>query len=68
MSRESSNENLSVFTSLSKASFGIAAMAFVASISCAAINSTLSGWMAVAGMAGLGLSQFRPRPPIAIQP
>ena len=44
-----------VFTSLSKASFGVAGLAFVGSFACAAINHSLSGWMAVAGMAGLGL-------------
>ena len=44
-----------VFNSLSKASFGVAGLAFVGSFACAAINHSLSGWMAVAGMAGLGL-------------
>ena len=44
-----------VLTSLSKASFGIAGLAFLGSFACAAINHSLSGWMAVAGMAGLGL-------------
>ncbi|RLS46982.1 MAG: hypothetical protein DWH84_01045 [Planctomycetota bacterium] len=55
MSHQSHNDSRSVYTSLSKASFGVAGLAFVGSFACAAINSTLSGWMAVAGMAGLGL-------------
>lgn len=55
MSHQSPNNSRPVYTSISKASFGVAGLAFLGSFACAAINSTLSGWMAVAGMAGLGL-------------
>ena len=55
MPHQSRTNGRAVLTSLSKASFGIAGLAFLGSFACAAINHSLSGWMAVAGMAGLGL-------------
>ena len=55
MPHPSRHDSRLVFTSLSKACFGVASVAFVGSFACAALNHSLSGWMAVAGMAGLGL-------------
>lgn len=55
MSRHSRNDYRPAFNSISKICFCIAGLAFVGSFACAAINHSLSGWMAVAGMAGLGL-------------
>ena len=55
MSHQSQNNSRSVFTSISQASFAVAGLAFFGSFACGAINHSLSGWMAVAGMAGLGL-------------
>ena len=55
MSRHSRNDYRPAFNSISKICFCIASLAFVGSFACAAIHYALSGWMAVAGMAGLGL-------------
>jgi len=51
----SHNDNHTTFNPVSKLCFSVAGLAFVGSFACAAINHALSGWMAVAGMAGLGL-------------
>ena len=49
------HDDHATFNSLSKMCFAVAGLAFFGAFACAAINHALTGWMAVAGMASLGL-------------
>ena len=55
MSRDSQTSNRSEMNSTSQMSFAVAACAFGAAALGLLINQWMSGWMAVGGMAGLGL-------------